>query len=650
MPAKKSAYRRDYIYTDGQYFMRNGRRFFPLGVNYLPSYLCGNHFDDYRAEHINTDLDHIAKLGLNCVRVAVFWKGFEPKEGQFSNNFLDVFKTFVAECAKRGILVIPVFLIGTWTGMHDAPYWKPPGMYQGEMLELEARHVAEFVRHFADEPAILSWDLSDEPWYLEEIPPAPKRRADGPPPNRRKIATNWVARLCSAIRGVDANHLITLGSDPEPVRKDTGFALEEMAEHLDVMSYCIYPSPSYGIELDLIGYGPFQTRFFAAGKPSFLHEGPGVSSSAASEKVIADRFRVWMYSSLANGSIGVLPWNYIDYEVPQHYTWPLDDKPQEPNFGICFADRKLKPRGEEFLNFAEDVRRLPLDELHLEKPVAALVYPYDYYERAEQLHDKLWRHFTVSKGANVNIDLIREDRLGDDIKLLIVPGFKLRLSTWDKLRSFVRAGGHLLMIMDEFFSLNPIFPELFGVTVEALRPGTINASFDRQWAGTFQAGTLSFPHKSERLWVAPAGAVSIASFDDGYPFLLVNSYGKGSAYLATFPFPLHLDLAEPQNETCLAALDIFRVIRDRSRCRPAIATDLPWVETALFRSNTGGDDYALIINYDRSAGCGTAEIIGSYSAVLDRNDNPLDITSGEGKLQIPVELAANGVLFWRLCR
>ncbi len=640
-----------FVSTDGVYFTRNGKRFFPIGINYLPSYLCGNHFEDYRPDHINADLDHIKDIGLDCVRVAVFWRSFEPKQGQFSAAFLDTFKTFVAECKDRDILVIPVFLIGTWTGIYDAPYWIEPGMYQGQMLELEAKHVAEFARHFADEPAILCWDLSDEPWYLEEIPPAPKRKADSLPPSRRDIATNWVSRLCSAIRDVDPNHLITLGCDPEPTRKDTGFALEEIAAHLDIMSYCIYPLPSYGIELDLISYGPFQTRFFAtAGRPPFLHEGPGVSSSAACEEVIADRFRVWMYSSLANGTIGVLPWCYTDYEEKQHYTRPLNDKPQEPNFGICFADRTLKPRAHELLSFAKDVRSLPLDSLSIEPPRAALVYPCDFYQRADALHNKLWRHFAVAKGANLNIDLVREDFFPADMSLLIVPGFKLTLSAWDKLRSFVKSGGSVFFIMDEFFSLNPIFGELFGVAIEGLRPGPINAIFDPEWARNLDSPTLTFPANAERLRLAPTTAKTIAAFDDDYPLLLENSVEKGKAYLATFPFPLHLDLSQPQSETCLAALDIFKTIRNLAGCQPCVNTDLPWTETALFRSTAEDDDFALIINLDRTAGYGTASIPKQYSRVLDRDDKSLETTPSGDNLRIPIQLAPNGVLFWRLRR
>jgi len=648
--AKRKTNGTGFVSSDGQYFVRNGKRFFPIGINYLPGYLCGNHFKDYRAEHIIADLDHISRLGMNCVRVAVFWADFEPKEGQYSRRFLTTFKRFLAECKERRILVMPVFLIGTWTGMYDAPYWKPPGMYQGGMLELEAKHIAEFVRHFVDEPAILCWDLSDEPWYLEEIPISPARKANGLPQSRRDIATNWVARLCRTIRDVDPNHLITLGSDPEPTRKDTGFALEEMAEHLDVMAYCIYPQPSYGIELDLISYGAFQARIFAAGKPPFLHEGPGVSSSAVSEDVIADRFRAWMYSSLANGNIGVLPWCYTDYEQEQHYTWPLDDKPQEPSFGICFADRKLKKRGEEFLRFAQDVRLLPLDDLQLEPSSAAFVYPMDYYERAGELHNKLWRHFTVAKGANLNIDIVREDRLSSDMRLLIVPGFRLRLSTWAKLRDFVKSGGHLLMISDEFFALNPIFPQLFGVTIEGLRPGSVNANFRRQWGHLGKNSKLAFGCKIERLWVKATAAETIASFDDGYPFLLCNCLGKGKAYLATFPFPLRLDLGEPRGENSLFAVNVLKSIRDIAGCRPTLDVDSPWVETAIFRSTANSDDWGIMVNYDRTA-CDTNVVISdNYSQIRDAQGKRLRTRREKGNLVLALNMEPNGSALLQLRR
>jgi hypothetical protein len=638
-----------FVTSDGRYFMRSSKRFFPIGVNYLPSYLCGNYFADYRADHIRADLDHMAEIGLDSVRVPVFWAGYEPEEGRYSEEFPRVFGEFVDECRSRSLLVMPVFLIGTWTGMYDAPYWKPPGMYQGEMLELEARHVASFARRFADDPAILCWDLSDEPYYLEALPSSGRRTALGSPPSAREIATRWVARLVAAIREVDRNHLITLGFDPYPVNTNNGFALEEIAEHLDIMSYCIYPWVKDRTEIELAAYGAFQTRFFAAGKPPFLHEGPGASSSSASESVLADRFRAWMYSSLANGTIGVLPWNYTDYEQEAHYRWPLDDAPQEPNFGICRIDRSLKPRGEEFLRFAADVRCLPLDELELDAPQAALLYPYGYYERAGGLHDSLWRHFTFAKGAGINIDLVREDRLPTDAGLLIAPGQQLRLSTWAKLRDFVGGGGHLLAIMDDLMFLNPIFAELFGVSVEGFRQGPSRATFTQPWGGLAAGASCTFSGAASRLWVRPEGAEVIASFDDGYPLFVTREAGKGRASLATIPFPTLADLSDPRSETCRAALALLRGARDLAACTPPVDTDLPWVETALFRAGSGRD-WALLVHLDRSTIEGIARIRGDYSAIFDAQAQPLAFERGRGEMRVPFRLGPNGALLWRLSR
>jgi hypothetical protein len=636
-----------FVRSDGHYLVRDGKRFFPIGINYLPSYLCGNHFADYRAEHIRADLEHMAEMGLNSVRVAVFWAAYEPEEGRYDEGFLRAFRAFVEECRTRDVLVMPVFLIGTWTGMYDAPYWKPPGMYQGEMLELEARHIASFVRHFADDPAILCWDLSDEPYYLEELPPTGRRLASGEAAPRRDIAVKWVARLVAAIHEVDSNHLITLGFDPYPVSTDNGFALEEIADHLDVMSYCIYPWVQDRSEVELISYGAFQTRFFAAGKPPFLHEGPGASSSSASEALLADRFRAWMYSSLANGTIGVLPWNYTDYEERIHYQWPLENSPLEPNFGICRANRSLKPRGEEFLSFAADVRRLPLDDLTLDPANATLVYPYDYYERAGRLHDTLWRQFALAKGANLNLDLVREDRLPADVKLLIAPGCKLRLSTWAGLRDFVTAGGHLLGIVDELSFLNPIFTDLFGVEVEGFRTGSLEATFSSPWGELAEGQGCRLSGSASRLWVRPAGADVIASFEDGFPLFLSRRFGRGRASLATVPFPMLVDFSDPRSESVQVALGLLRGTRDLAGCQPRVDTDLPWVETALFQSD-GGDDWAILIHYDRTSAEGAARVAGAYNKVYTSDGEPLAVNRGQGHLRVPVRLGPHGAMLWRL--
>jgi hypothetical protein len=236
------------------------------------------------------------------------------------------------------------------------------------------------------------------------------------------------------------------------------------------------------------------------------------------------------------------------------------------------------------------------------------------------------------------------------MRLLIVPGFRLRLSTWAKLRDFVKSGGHLLMIADEFFTLNPIFPQLFGVTIEGLRPGTVNVNFRRQWGHITKGSNISFLDKQERLWVKAKSAEIAATFDDGFPFLLINFFGKGKTYLTTFPFPLRLDLGEPRSENCLFAVNVLKSIRDIAGCRPTLDADSPWVETAICRSTANSDDWAVLVNYDRAC-CDTKVTISeNYSQICDAQGKRLRTRREKGKLVLGLNMEPNGSALLQLRR
>lgn len=142
----------------------------------------------------------------------------------------------------------------------------------------------------------------------------------------------------------------------------------------------------------------------------------------------------------------------------------------------------------------------------------------------------------------------------------------------------------------------------------------------------------------------------IADFADSYPFLLENSFGKGRAYLVTFPLPLHLDLGKPRCENVLGSLKLLKAIRDKANCTPPVDTDQPWIESALFQSRSDAEDRALLINWDRSEVKANVTIRGEYSTVLNRDDSPLTLTLADDNIRVPIHLPPNGVQFWRLRR
>jgi hypothetical protein len=206
------------------------------------------------------------------------------------------------------------------------------------------------------------------------------------------------------------------------------------------------------------------------------------------------------------------------------------------------------------------------------------------------------------------------------------------------------------MIADEFFALNPMFPELFGVAIEGLRPGTAEVKFNNKWKYVPKAGKMSFTDKIERLWVRPTTAETVASFEDGRPFLLINSFGKGKTYLATFPFPLHLDLAEPRSKNCLTAVQIMKSVRDIAGCRPVIEVDSPWIETAVFCSTRNGDDWGVIVNYDRADCNIKVAVAGDYSQICDARGKQLRVKREKGGLVLTSNMEPNGATMLQLRR
>ena len=78
-----------------------------LGVNYYP--------EDWDESYVDSDIEKMLECGFNVVRIAEFaWKKMEPKEGEFSFEWLH---TVVDKMHRAGIGVI----LGTPTA--TPPHW-----------------------------------------------------------------------------------------------------------------------------------------------------------------------------------------------------------------------------------------------------------------------------------------------------------------------------------------------------------------------------------------------------------------------------------------------------------------------------------------------------------------------------------------------
>jgi endoglycosylceramidase len=179
------------------------------GVNARVEGIFDVTFDDGRLplEEVPTlgpeDVRRMRELGLNLLRLPMNWSGIEPEEGVYDEAYLDRVQSVVELCATAGVHVILDFHQDAYSkeiGEDGAPLWAihpPPEMLLGGPLgdslqdrilspqvqrafvgffaddddDLEDRRLqaafAAMARHvatrFADEPAVLGYDLYNEP-------------------------------------------------------------------------------------------------------------------------------------------------------------------------------------------------------------------------------------------------------------------------------------------------------------------------------------------------------------------------------------------------------------------------------------------------------------------------------------------------------
>ena len=142
------------------------------------------------------------------------WAWFEPRPGDYNPVAFQQLDYLVSLAHKYQIYLHPSLFIGGEVG---EAYWDVPWRHgrhphsDPEMLRLETNLAAEFGRHYANESAIIAWDLTDEPpfWIVGGQTTDP-------------MAINWTRLIVDGIRQYDKLHPIVVGTSwprnrPRPV-------------------------------------------------------------------------------------------------------------------------------------------------------------------------------------------------------------------------------------------------------------------------------------------------------------------------------------------------------------------------------------------------------------------------------------------------
>lgn len=573
------------------------KRTFILGANYWPRNHGIEMWKEWNYEEIKKEFIEAKNLGLNVMRINLFWEDFQPQPDVISEEAIQKFDELIKICNEVDMRIAPTFFVGHMSGENwDVPWREGKNIYSDSyMLRYQLKLVRFFAERYKDQDAILFWDLSNEPDNYVKA-------------NSRHDAWLWNYVLSNEIKKYDKKHPVTLGIHQASLLTNNNFYPEDMAEGNDFLCMHFYPIYT-DVCLDPVNstrstyMAPFSVKLTKGmGKKDVLMEEFGATTLMMGEEVEGDYYRVVLYSLLANGSIGAIAWCFGDFSVGKRL--PYNSTPFETQFGITTVEGRPKKAALEMKAFSEFLREVEYEKLRPKESDAAIIIPDKYYEALfvgkdytpERNFRILLNSFILAKQAGLDVDLIRPEDDFKKYKLLIVPSAyrkgHLTYSQWLKVMEFVKEGGTLYLSYDGIAIEG--FEEVFGVKIEYFMvPREENVEIESEiLPARFRYKALS---SNKRLILKPIKGETIAKDKEGNPSIIVNQYGKGRAILVTYPIELYLSYM-PDVYKSNESFKIYQLAKRLAGIVYEVEVDSPYVEVKEF--NFENRKLILLINHE----------------------------------------------------
>jgi endo-1,4-beta-mannosidase len=631
------------VHLDGTYFVRDGRRFMPVGAHWVPAKAAMQWPVQWDPKDIEADFAKMHELGYSIVRFDLVWPWFEPRPGDYNPVAFQQLDYLVSLAHKYQIYLHPSLFIGGEVG---EAYWDVAWRHgrnphtDPDMLRLETNLASEFGRRYADESAIIAWDLTDEPpfWIVPNTTDA--------------AAINWTRLITGGIRKFDKLHPIVVGTSGE----ETGhgpFRSDNIANEVDFFS--VHPFTIYMPDLFpdpmLSERGTYGAAFelalsSSAGRPAMIHEMGGSTAQYAPERV-AMYDRAMMYSGLGEGGIGVDLWCYTDAAPEQFHKVPYLRTPQETRWGMTTWDRQDKALAKEFKKFSQVVANLDLTGVAPAPAEVGIIIPDEWAKphgdfsrfgltgpevtpyvstsdadampgrpQSDTSSGNQWlissalTSFILAHRVGLKSDFPRE--YGDWAKrpMLFMPSpltstsdpFLVHVHTdfYEKVKKYVEGGGFLYASVAADAAV-PEMDSLFGahlvdtITNSELTVKMIAPFGDLRPGDTFH---YSIPGSGMKHWgslLAVTGGKVVAVDQEGRPALVTNTLGSGKILLSAYPIETYLAATPSAFEKTESTHRIYDAFRQWTGVKSQFHSDQPSVEVAALNGDHRG--YAVLTNH-----------------------------------------------------
>lgn len=672
------------VHLDGTYFTRDGKRFVPVGAHWVPAKAAMQWPVQWDPKDIEADFAKMHELGYSIVRFDMVWPWFEPRPGDYNPAAFQQLDYLVSLAHKYQIYLHPSLFIGGEVG---EAYWDVPWRHgrhphaDPEMLRLETNLAAEFGRRYANESAIIAWDLTDEPpfWIVGG------QTTDA-------MAINWTRLIVGGIRRYDTLHPIVVGTSGEEVSHGP-FRADNIAREVDFFS--VHPFTIYMPDLFpdpmLSQRGTYGAAFEialsqGAGRPTMIHEMGGSSAQYAPERIAAYD-RAMIYSGLGAGSIGVDLWCYTDASPQQFHKVPYLRTPQETRWGMTTWDRQDKPLAREFKKISQVVAQLDLTGIAPAAADVGIVIPDEW----AKVHGDFFRFgltgpevtpyvstsdadampgrpqpdvssgnqwlmgsaltsFILARRAGLKADFPREYSDWAKRPILFMPSpltgtsdpflTHVHSDFYEKAKKYVEGGGFLYASVAADAAI-PDMESIFGARLaDANLVSEVTLKVVTQFGNLKPGDTFhySVPGANSRSFGAllevTTGKV-IAIDQDGRPALVANTLGSGKTLLSAYPLENYLASVPAVFEKPENTHRIYEAFREWTGVKPLFRTDQPSVEVSSLIADQRG--YAVVVNHSPQAQTvtvSTAFPIRSLSRIAPEGPQALKLEGSNWKMDI----------------
>ncbi len=229
-----------FIKVDNGHFILNGKAYYYIGTNFWYGAIIASKGEGGNRVRLHKELDCLKSIGINNLRILVGADGengirskveptLQKSPGIYNDTILAGLDYLLSEMAKRKMYAV-LYLNNSWewTGGYSqylqwAGYGKAPvpavdgwpaymsyvkqfqqsdsakALFRNYVKDIITRTNRYTGKKYVDDPAIMSWQIGNEPRAFSDENKEPFAR--------------WIADVAAQIKNLDKNHLVSTGSE-----------------------------------------------------------------------------------------------------------------------------------------------------------------------------------------------------------------------------------------------------------------------------------------------------------------------------------------------------------------------------------------------------------------------------------------------------